>query len=73
MVCPLFPNYNDCFIRFFHSHFTNSCCAFYMFKRVGFLCLRQSEWWGKAGFYVMEGCLEGVTANHSFQKSKNNK
>ena len=50
MIYLLFLDYNDYFIRFPHLHFINICCAFYMFERVGLLCLRQSKLRRQSGF-----------------------
>jgi hypothetical protein len=65
MVYPLFPDYNDHFIRFPHLHFINIRCAFYMFERFGLLCLRQCKLRRQSGFSRNRGVLGGVTANRS--------
>jgi hypothetical protein len=59
MVYPLFPDYNDHFIRFSHLGFIIIYCAFYMFERVGLLCLRQCKSRRQSGFSRNRGVLEG--------------
>ena len=63
MVCPLFPNYNDHFIRFSHLYFINILCAFYMFERVDLLCLRESIFIGST---TLNYCPTNKTPKHRF-------
>jgi hypothetical protein len=63
MVCLLFPNYKDYFIRFSRLYFIDIRCVFYMFEGGGEYVCDEVGGGDNAGFYTIVWYWEGVTAN----------
>ena len=74
MVCSLFPNYNDHFIRFSHFIYISLTFIARFTCSNGLVCCVYDNvnYGDKAGFHAIEGYWEAVTANlNSMQLRKN--